>query len=189
MEEQNIRWGELIGGLLIVGCSIALVISFWAKIAERPFLKFVVFNGVTAALFGLGFYAERRWRLRTTSCAVLLISILLVPLNFLAIAAFTETGGAWLTLSTAGEAVSIFLFAALTTAAARIIVPRDVWPMVVGVMVPSVVQLLIRALGESDHGRIDAAGDRRCAAGGLRRRKSFWAVASAERIRGDGNYD
>ncbi len=35
MEEQNIRWGELIGGLLIVGCSIALVISFWAKIAER----------------------------------------------------------------------------------------------------------------------------------------------------------
>ncbi len=103
-----------------------------------------MFNGVTAALFGLGFYAECRWRLRTTSRAVLLISILLVPLNFLAIAAFTEVGSAWLTVSTAGEAISILLFAALTTIAARIIVPRDVWPMVAGVMMPSVMQLLVR---------------------------------------------
>ena len=79
LEEQNIRWGELIGGLLIVCCSIALVISFWAKIAERPFLKFFVFNGVTAGLFGLGLYAAHRWKLRTTSQAVLTISILLVP--------------------------------------------------------------------------------------------------------------
>ena len=30
MEEKNIRWGELVGGLLIVCCSIALVVSFWA---------------------------------------------------------------------------------------------------------------------------------------------------------------
>jgi hypothetical protein len=55
MEEKNIRWGELVGGLLIVCCSIALVISFWSKIAERPFIKFFVFNGVTAGLFGVGF--------------------------------------------------------------------------------------------------------------------------------------
>ena len=33
MEEKNIRWGELVGGLLIVGCSVALVISFWSEIA------------------------------------------------------------------------------------------------------------------------------------------------------------
>ena len=45
LEEKNIRWGELIGGLLIVSCSIALVLSFWAEIADRPFLKFFVFNG------------------------------------------------------------------------------------------------------------------------------------------------
>ena len=35
-EEKNIRWGELVGGLLIVGCSLALVISFWASIAKHP---------------------------------------------------------------------------------------------------------------------------------------------------------
>jgi hypothetical protein len=37
LEEKNIRWGELVGGLLIVGSSVALVISFWAEIASRPF--------------------------------------------------------------------------------------------------------------------------------------------------------
>ena len=29
MEERNIFWGELIGGILIVGCSIALVITLF----------------------------------------------------------------------------------------------------------------------------------------------------------------
>ncbi len=36
MEERNIRWGELVGGLLIVCGSIALVISFWSEIESRP---------------------------------------------------------------------------------------------------------------------------------------------------------
>ena len=90
MEERNMRWGELVGGLLIVSCSIALVISFWSAIAERPWLKFFLFNGVTAALFGVGFYSEHRWRLRTTSRGLLTIGTLLVPLNFLAIAAFSS---------------------------------------------------------------------------------------------------
>ncbi|MGC3965820.1 MAG: hypothetical protein QM775_00145 [Pirellulales bacterium] len=89
MEEKNIRWGELIGGLLILCSSIALVLSFWQQIAERPLLKFGLFNGVTAALFGIGLYVERRWRLPTTTHGLLLIAMLLVPLNFLAIAAFT----------------------------------------------------------------------------------------------------
>lgn len=30
MEESNIRWGELVGGLRIVGCSLALIISLWS---------------------------------------------------------------------------------------------------------------------------------------------------------------
>ena len=94
MEEKNIRWGELVGGLLIVCCSIALVISFRAKIAERPFLKFFVFGGVTAALFAVGFYTERRWKLQTTSRGLLVIATLLVPLNFLAIAALDHPSAA-----------------------------------------------------------------------------------------------
>ena len=35
MEESSVRWGELVGGLLIIGCSIALVVNLWSEIAER----------------------------------------------------------------------------------------------------------------------------------------------------------
>ena len=52
MEESNIRWGEIIGGLLIIGCSTALVVSLWSQISEIPVVKFLIFTTVTAALFG-----------------------------------------------------------------------------------------------------------------------------------------
>jgi len=87
MEQSNIRWGEIIGGLLIIGCSTALVISLWAQISRVPVIKFLIFTTVTAALFGIGFYTAHRWKLPTTSRGILTIATLLVPLNFLAIAA------------------------------------------------------------------------------------------------------
>ena len=144
MEEKHIRWGELVGGLLIVCSSIALVISFWNAIAERPLLKFGVLNGMTAALFGLGLYAARRWKLPTTSQGILITSTLLIPLNFLAIAAFSR-GAAPLTLPVlAGEAISTLLLGTLVFLAARVITPA--WPITVtaGVVLPAVGQLLVR---------------------------------------------
>lgn len=149
LEEKNIRWGELVGGLLIVGCSIALVISFWARIAERPFLKFFVFNGVTAALFGLGLYSEHRWRLRTTSRGLLLIAALLTPLNFLAIAAFNRPATSdYLLLG--GELASTAIFVGLLHGAGRILVPGSPWLVVIGVLAPSVMQLLTRRFVHHD---------------------------------------
>ncbi len=123
MEEKNIRWGELVGGLLIVCSSIALVISFWAEIADRPFLKFFTFNGVTAALFGAGFYTYRRWDLHTTSRGLLITAAMLVPLNFLSLAAFTTAPAAGDLLVMAGEFISIALFASLLYFAAQIVIP------------------------------------------------------------------
>ncbi len=144
MEEKHIRWGELVGGLLIVACSIALVVSFWSKIAERPFLKFGVLNGVTAALFGIGLYAARKWKLPTTSQGILLTSTLLVPLNFLAIAAFSE-GSQQLTLPLlVGESLSTLLLGTLVYLAAKIITPSWTIPVTVGVVLPAVGQLVLR---------------------------------------------
>ena len=60
MEESNIRWGEIIGGLLIIGCSTALVVSLWAQISQIPVLKFLIFTTVTAVLFGIGLYTQYR---------------------------------------------------------------------------------------------------------------------------------
>jgi hypothetical protein len=143
MEERNMRWGELVGGLLIVCCSVALVVSFWSEISERPWLKFVLFNGVTAGLFGLGFYSKHRWRLHTSSQGLLIIANLLVPLNFLAIAAFSSGPAANAPLTIAGEAISSVVFAALVYYAGRILIADGAAWLAAGVLVPSAAQLLV----------------------------------------------
>src|SRR5271163_2339231 len=67
MEERNILWGELIGGTLIIGCSIALVISLWQTLEQIPFFPFLIFASITAGLFGAGHYTLRHWKLESTS--------------------------------------------------------------------------------------------------------------------------
>src|SRR5207245_4756903 len=88
MEQRNIFWGELLGGLLIVGCSIALVISLWTtgKLERIPFAPFLIFALITASLFGAGWYTLRHWKLESTSRGLLVIATLLLPLNFLVMA-------------------------------------------------------------------------------------------------------
>jgi hypothetical protein len=86
MEERNILWGELAGGLLIVGCSIALVITLWHSLEELPYFPFLLFACITAALFGAGEYTLHHWKLESTSRGLLVIALLLVPLNLLVLA-------------------------------------------------------------------------------------------------------
>ncbi len=86
MEDRNILWGELVGGLLVVGCSIALVLSLWQTLEQIPLFPFLVFVSVTAGLFEVGQYTLRQWRLTSTSRGLLAIATLLVPLNFLVLA-------------------------------------------------------------------------------------------------------
>lgn len=144
MEESNIRWGEIVGGLLIIGCSTALVVSLWSEISRIPVVKFLIFTTVTAALFGIGLYMEHRWKLPTTSRGILTIATLLVPLNFLAIAAVsggTQSPGA---LVIGSELVAPAVFLCLVYFAGKVLTPS--WPhlLVAGVLGSSVGQLLIR---------------------------------------------
>ncbi len=84
MEDKNIRWGELISGVLIVGCSIALVISLQTEIQQLSkqfiYLPALMFLLVTAAIHAAGNYTLRRWNLRATSRGVLIIATLLIPI-------------------------------------------------------------------------------------------------------------
>lgn len=144
MEEKNVRWGELVGGLLIVGCSIALVISFWSQIAERDLLRFGLFNGIVAALFGLGYYTSRKWKLPTTSRGVLLIATLLVPLNFLSVSAVTRQSATTSSAVIAGEVLSVALFSTLVYFTGRLLVSDASAALVAGVLGPSIIQLLVR---------------------------------------------
>ena len=83
MEERNILWGELVGGLLIVGCSIALVLSLWQTLGQIPLFPFVLPSTITTALFVAGRYTLHHWKLEATSRGLLVIALLLVPLDFL----------------------------------------------------------------------------------------------------------
>ena len=149
MEESNIRWGEIIGGLLIIGCSTALVVSLWSQISQIPVLKFLIFTTVTAVLFGIGMYTEHRWKLPTTSRGILTIGTLLVPLNFLAIAAVSssETSGA---LVLASEFLAPAIFLCLVYFAGRVITPRCSHLLAAGVLGSSVGQLLVRHFVTAD---------------------------------------
>ena len=123
MEEKNIRWGELVGGLLIVGCSIALVISLWDTVEQSPILRLSVFGGLVASLFGVGLYSEHRWKLGSTSRGLLMIATLLTPLNFLAMSSQPgQDVGFSVTLA---RIISLALFTWLMTLAGRIIAGRQ----------------------------------------------------------------
>ena len=78
-----------------------------------------------------------------------MIATLLVPLNFLAIAAFTQGAAANDALTLAGEGLSAIVFAVLVYVAGRIVAPGAAVPLAVGVMVPSLVQLLDPPLGRA----------------------------------------
>ncbi|MDQ2855048.1 MAG: zinc-ribbon domain-containing protein, partial [Acidobacteriota bacterium] len=151
MEQSNIRWGEIIGGLLIIGCSTALVVSLWAQISSIPVLKFLIFTTVTAALFGVGLYTEHRWKLPTTSRGILTIATLLVPLNFLAIAAVSGGTASQGSLVVGSELIAPALFLCLVYFAGRVITPK--WPhlLAAGVLGSSVGQLLIRHFAAPDN--------------------------------------
>ena len=157
MEESSVRWGELVGGLLIIGCSIALVVSLWSEIAARSFLRFSVFIGVTTGLFGLGFYSAHRWKLPTTSRGVLVISTLLAPLNFLAMAAFS---GKAVTLSlpvVCGELFSLALFFFLVYQAAKVFLPEAPWMTALATMGPSFAMLLAKHSSDAEEVFLRAA--------------------------------
>jgi hypothetical protein len=161
MEESSVRWGELAGGLLVIGFSIALVFSLWGEIAAKPFLKFSVFIGVTTALFGLGFYSAHRWKLPTTSRGVLVISTLLAPLNFLAMAAFSREAVSpswpppWLVAG--GELFSLALFFFLVYQAAKVFLPEAPWMTALATMGPSFAMLLARHLNVAEDAWLRAA--------------------------------
>ena len=144
LEASNIRWGEVVGGLLIVGCSLALVISFWSSIAEQPLLKFGLFNGVTALLYLVGIRAEKRWALPNTARGLFVIGTLLVPLNFLAIAAFSRGSDPGWLATILGDLAAIGLSGWLTFRAGQSLVPRMPAALTLGVLVPSLAMLLGR---------------------------------------------
>ena len=152
MEEKNIRWGELVSGLLIVGSGVGLVTSLWSTLSEKiPYFAASLFMLVTAAIHGAGLYTFRRWKLKSTSQGLLVISTLLVPLSFLAAIKLSEQpqqGQRAVTdsLYLMAVAVGLVVFGAITVSAGRILMRPRCWPLFVGQMGTSATQLWIARL-------------------------------------------
>jgi hypothetical protein len=154
MEEKNILWGELVGGLLIVGGSVALVISLWNTLQENPYFPFGIFAAVTAALYGAGLYTLHHWKLGATSRGLLVIATLLVPLCFTVLPSMLEQeAGDNLELLTAGGSLLVFL--ALIYQAGRVLVPGGGWLLTLAVLGCAASQLLgARLLGTEPAGPV-----------------------------------
>jgi hypothetical protein len=142
MEQRNILWGEVVGGLLIVGCSIALVISLWQTLEENPLYQAAIFVSVTAGLFGAGLYTLSHWKLESTSRGLLVIATLLVPLNLLAMTTGRVQGGDGL-LALAMELVALLIFGGLLSLAGKVLVPEGRWRFAGTVLAVAAWQLLV----------------------------------------------
>src|SRR5712691_9990886 len=138
MEEHNILWGELVGGLLVVGCSTALVISLWHTLSENPLFEFATFTGAVSAVFGAGLYTLRRWKLESTSRGLLLMALLLTPLAELAL---TSGKGGGLALLT--QVAALFVLGLLAGRAGRVLTPEGPWLLAAVLVLTSACQLLV----------------------------------------------
>ncbi|HEV3079064.1 MAG TPA: hypothetical protein VGY66_04770, partial [Gemmataceae bacterium] len=144
MEERNIFWGELVGGLLMVGCSIALVIYLWKDLEKIAYFKFLIFVGTTALVFGAGLYSLYRLKLQTTSRGLFVIAMLLVPLNFLVMAGLSEEERqAEPALRITTELLALGIFASLMAPASRALMPDGRWALLFAVLGISVSPLAV----------------------------------------------
>src|SRR5262249_48651015 len=122
MEERNILWGELTGGLLMVGCSVALVLSLWKTLEQIPLFPFIILAAITSLLFAIGRYTLPHWKLEATSRGLFVIALLLVPLNYLVLAGLSpKATGSPVELGI--KAAGIALFAVFVRLAARDLFP------------------------------------------------------------------
>ena len=146
MEERNVVWGELVGGLLMVGCSLALVISLWRRLETIPYFPFFIFASITTAIFGMGFYAYHRLQVPSTGRALLAIASLLTPLNFVVMAGLVGSGTEVSTAVSAfrifSEAAALLLFGISLFYSGRILISESGRILLPAVLGTAVVQLL-----------------------------------------------
>lgn len=153
MEEKNIRWGELVSGLLIVGSAIGLVVSLWSTLKDQiPYLPALLFLLATAAIHSAGLYTFNRWKLESTSRGLLLITVLLVPLNFLAAIRLSDHRPTSDPLFILAISIGLSAFGWMVHSASRILVSFGRWQLLTAVLGTSIGQILISRVPLSEPG-------------------------------------
>jgi hypothetical protein len=162
MEERNILWGELVGGLLIVGCSLALAIHLWRTQPENPYLPLSLFVTIAGALFALGLYSLHYWKLEFTSRGLLVDATLMVPLVFgfvaslLAASLYSDSSPPPLALVLLIVGAVLALFTWLIFLAGRVLAFDGRWLLPLAVMGGSASQVLMPLYLVPEPGRLAA---------------------------------
>ncbi|TVS18705.1 MAG: hypothetical protein EA424_10345 [Planctomycetaceae bacterium] len=146
MAQRNIRWGELVSGLLIVGSAVGLVISLRATLSDTiPYFPALIFLMITLAIYGAGMYTLRRWNLQATSRGVLIIAMLLTPLNF--VAAIVLSGPDQRSVTDpwylAAVALGLVVCGGITFSGGRALIGAGWWRLTVAVLATSAGQLIV----------------------------------------------
>lgn len=83
LQEENIKWVLGLGVCILLGSSLRLVTSHWQE--YTPVWKYVILLGYTVAVFALGELSYHRLGLRKTGTVLMALTVLLIPLSFLAL--------------------------------------------------------------------------------------------------------
>ncbi|MCL4204336.1 MAG: hypothetical protein KJ000_17775 [Pirellulaceae bacterium] len=146
MAEKNIRWGELVSGLLIVGSAVGLVISLRTTLRDTiPYFPALIFLMITLAIYGAGMYTLRRWNLQATSRGVLIIALLLSPLNF--VAAIVLSGPDQRPVTDpwylGAVALGLLVCGGITYSGGRALIGAGWWRLTTAVLATSMGQLIV----------------------------------------------
>lgn len=109
LQPANIKWLLIAGVLILLASSLMLVSTHWHD--YTPVWKYLILLGYTAGTWVAGRWSYTRLALRRTGTVIMSLTVLLLPVSFLALNLIDASGPPW--------AVMLALNLALAAAAAR----------------------------------------------------------------------
>ena len=83
LREENIKWMLGLGVLVLLGSSLRLVTTHWSD--YTPVWKYLILLAYSAVVYGAGEFSYFRLGLRRTGTVLMALTVLLVPITFLAL--------------------------------------------------------------------------------------------------------
>lgn len=83
LQEENIKWVLGLGVCILLGSSLRLVTMHWNECT--PVWKYLILLSYTGCVFVLGRFSYHRLGLRKTGTVLMALTVLLIPLSFLAL--------------------------------------------------------------------------------------------------------
>ena len=137
LAERNIRWGEIIGVIIVIGSAIPLAVMYWESFDKLT--KYLLFCAVTLLFLGAGWYSQRAWKLVHASRALIAVFVFLFQLGIMV--------GVLVDCPVATLWTSSLILLAAAFAAFRLLAGRDALLPFASVGVMVLGQLLVMGTG------------------------------------------